>query len=122
MLRLCSNYRKPETFYCWSTKSLKTCRFAQLLNAYVNYVEHSCYRHFFRNFSHFLLKGRVKYSQSEGGERERGEQEEDCRERQTAIKKSSADEQFTRCDDDNDSNSFYIIVTGDSRERQTIAN
>lgn len=77
---------------------------------------------FFRNFSHFLLKGRVKYSQSEGGERERGEQEEDCRERQTAIKKSSADEQFTRCDDDNDSNSFYIIVTGDSRERQTIAN
>lgn len=47
MLSLCSNYRKPETFYCWSTKSLKTCRFAQLLNAYVNYVEHSRYRHFF---------------------------------------------------------------------------
>lgn len=66
---------------------------------------------FFCNFSHFLLKARVKYSQPEGGERERGEQEEDCRERQTAIKKSSADQQFTRCDDENDSNPFYIIVT-----------
>lgn len=46
--------------------------------------------------SKFPLQGRVEHDQPEGGEREGGEQEAGGRERQTSIKKSSADQHLTR--------------------------
>lgn len=95
MLRPCWSYRKPETFYCWSTASALTCRYKHTYTLTTSQkMSQLSLKVSFK--SNFLSVGRVDHPQPEDGEREGRGQEEDGRKRQTFIKKSSSDQHFTR--------------------------
>lgn len=87
-LKPCWNYRKPDSCSCWSTTSVRTCRYTKWVPPVV-----SCWN---STQSTLVSQGRVEDGDAEDGEGEGGEPEDAGSERQTLVKKSSSPQHFAR--------------------------